>query len=51
MSNINTNIIMNILQGVLQKKNPMSAGFITIHIGTDNLPVRILEIAPINDKS
>ena len=46
-----TNTIMNMLQGALHPKKPTATVFKTIHIGTDKLSVRILEIYPINGKS
>ena len=39
----NPNNIILILTGALQKSTPTAAGFKIVHIGTDKLPVSILE--------
>ena len=41
---------MSILNGLLKQPKPTAAGFKIIHIGTDNLPVSILDMAPINGR-
>ena len=48
MSNSNINALMLMIQGALQPKNVTVTVFKIVEIGTDKLPVSILEIASIN---
>ena len=50
MTNPTTNAIMSMLQGAIETKKPTAAGFKIIYIGSDKLPVSILDIAPLNGK-
>ena len=42
---------MSMLQGAMDQKNPTAAGYEVMYIGSDKLPVSILDIAPINCKT
>ena len=42
---------MSMLQGAMDQKNPTAAGYKITHIGSDKLPVSILDIAPLNGKA
>ena len=48
MSNPNTNALMAMLQGALKPKKTTVAGFKIVEIGTDKLPVSVLEMVSIN---
>ena len=51
MSNPNTNAIMSMLQGAMEQRKPTAAGYKIIFVGSDKLPVSILELAPLNGKA
>ena len=50
ISNPNTNDIMTMLPGAMEQKNLTAAGYKIVHIGSDKLPVIILDISPLNGK-
>ena len=41
ITNLNTNMIVSMLNRVLKQHNPMATGFKIVHIGTDKLLVSI----------
>ena len=49
MSNPNTNALISLLRNSTRDNSTTAAGFKTVYLGQDNLPVSILEIAPITD--
>ena len=51
MSNPNTNTIMSMLQGAMEQEKITAAGYKIIHVGSDKLPVSILEITLLNGEA
>ena len=50
MSNPNTNAVMSMLRNALQPKETTTTGFKIVHVGTDKIPVSILEMVSLNGK-
>ena len=49
MSNPNTNALLSFLRNGTSDRGTTAAGFRTVYLGQDNLPVSILDIVPITD--
>ena len=47
----NTNAVLSMLRDSLQPKEATAAGFKAVHIGSNMLPVSILEMTPLNGKT
>ena len=51
LSTPNTNAIMSMLQGATEQRKPTAVGYKIIFVGSDKLPVSILELARLNGKA
>ena len=49
MSNPNTNTLMSLLENAASIRKSSAAGFKTIYVGPDKLPLSVLKIPPFNE--
>ena len=47
MSNPNTNALMSLLENAARTRKSSAAGFKTIYVGPDKLPISLLQMAPL----